>query len=231
MSAFRKKMKSRGGSPSSNTCSAFSVSLRGTKPWINSPTLISSGQGDLDSIMGGGQALGTSTLILEDRWTDFGATLGRNWAAEGLANGQKLIVLDFDDLDDEFDRQLEIQVRLERSDSKSNSKETFRSSLRSSHMSNISHLDSLATPLLVTSLLASPRSSQTFLDSLPLDMNLAKAEKKRQSGQGPQEDLSSPSLSLANLSLTEGNEEEEGEDGEDFEEVSFDDERRLERRG
>mmetsp|Transcript_4826 Transcript_4826/g.9689 ORF Transcript_4826/g.9689 Transcript_4826/m.9689 type:complete len:431 (-) Transcript_4826:28-1320(-) len=103
MSSFRKKTKSK--SKSSSSTSSNPISLHGTKPWINSTTLISTGHRDLDAILGGGQVLGTSALVLVDRWSDFGSTLGRYWAAEGLANGQQVVVVDFDELFDDQDRQ------------------------------------------------------------------------------------------------------------------------------
>ncbi|GMI32415.1 hypothetical protein TrRE_jg4315 [Triparma retinervis] len=157
---------------------APAVSLRGTKPWINSTTLISSGQRDLDSILGGGQVLGTSTIVLEDRWTDFGSTLGRYWAAEGISNGQQLIVVDFEDMYDEEDRQ---------------------------------------------------NCAKGFLSSLPLDMNFAKKERREQQQQQQQQQqldaessssaVQQPSLSLAEISLAEGNEDDEEDD---FEEEKVD---------
>ncbi|GMI11243.1 hypothetical protein TrVE_jg2966 [Triparma verrucosa] len=73
----------------------------GTKSWVNSSTLISTGNRDLDSIIGGGQALQTSILLEEDRFSDYGQTFGRYWCAEGLSNGHHLIVVDFNDLENE----------------------------------------------------------------------------------------------------------------------------------
>ena len=167
MSAFRKKTKVKvKGKEAAPSSSVPAVSLRGTRPWINSTTLISSGQRDLDSILGGGQVLGTSTLVLEDRWTDFGSTLGRYWAAEGISNSQQVVVVDFDDLYDDEDRQ---------------------------------------------------NCAKSFLSSLPLDMNLAKKERREQ------QDVGAPSHSqpaFAEMSLAEGNEDEERED--DFDEENVD---------
>ena len=56
---------------------------KGTKPWIGGITLTSTGLRDLDSIVGGGQPLGTAILLEEDRWTqDLALAIARYWAAE-----------------------------------------------------------------------------------------------------------------------------------------------------
>jgi hypothetical protein len=56
---------------------------KGTKPWIGGITLTSTGLRDLDSIVGGGQPLGTAILLEEDRWTqDLALALARYWSAE-----------------------------------------------------------------------------------------------------------------------------------------------------
>ena len=56
---------------------------KGTKPWIGGITLTSTGLRDLDSIVGGGQPLGTAMLVEEDRWTqDLALALARYWSAE-----------------------------------------------------------------------------------------------------------------------------------------------------
>ena len=109
------------------------------------------------------------------RWTDFGSTLGRYWAAEGISNGQQLVVVDFEDMYDEEDRQ---------------------------------------------------NCAKGFLSSLPLDMNFAKKERREQQQQQQQQQqldaessssaVQQPSLSLAEISLAEGNEDDEEDD---FEEV------------
>lgn len=129
MSGFRKKAKSKSkSSVASSSLGTSSLQLRGTKPWINSSTLVSTGQRDLDVILGGGQTLGTSLLVLEDRFSDYGSTICRYWAAEGVSNGQQVILVDFDDVDDDGD----------------------------------------------------DYNFEAFVKSLPLDMNLQRAEKKRE---------------------------------------------------
>lgn len=61
-----------------------SYRLRGVKPWQGGSYLTSVGLNDLDSILGGGQVLGTSILLEEDRlWTrDLAITLVKYWCAE-----------------------------------------------------------------------------------------------------------------------------------------------------
>jgi hypothetical protein len=70
-------------STESNQRSSVLSRLPGTKPWTNGITLTSVGVRDVDSILGGGQPLGTCILVEEDRWTlDFGLSLVRYWCAE-----------------------------------------------------------------------------------------------------------------------------------------------------
>lgn len=58
--------------------------LQGVKPWQGGSYLTSVGLNDLDSILGGGQVLGTSIVLEEDRlWTrDLAITLVKYWCAE-----------------------------------------------------------------------------------------------------------------------------------------------------
>lgn len=57
---------------------------RGVKPWQGGTYLTSVGLSDLDTILGGGQLLGSSILLEEDRlWTrDLALTLVKYWCAE-----------------------------------------------------------------------------------------------------------------------------------------------------
>jgi len=74
----------------------------GTKPWIGGITLTSTGLRDLDSIIGGGQPLGTAILIEEDRWTqDLALGLIRYWSAEAVSQEQNLsLIATAADIDD-----------------------------------------------------------------------------------------------------------------------------------
>ena len=57
---------------------------RGVKPWQGGTYLTSVGLSDLDNILGGGQLLGSTILLEEDRlWTrDLAFTLMKYWCAE-----------------------------------------------------------------------------------------------------------------------------------------------------
>ena len=86
-SSFRRSGKAK-TEPSASSRSPFGSSQAvferiGTKPWIGGLTLTSSGLRELDAILGGGQPLGTSIMIEEDRWTqDLALALARYWSAE-----------------------------------------------------------------------------------------------------------------------------------------------------
>lgn len=76
----------------STTVSSFRPP-RGVKPWQGGTYLTSVGLNDLDSILGGGQLLGSSILLEEDRlWTrDLALTLVRYWCAEAISQEQHLV--------------------------------------------------------------------------------------------------------------------------------------------
>jgi len=67
---------------------------RGTKPWTGGAHLTSSGLREFDSILGGGQPIGTCLLVQEDRYTDLCHVLVRYWAAEALAQKQYLLLVE-----------------------------------------------------------------------------------------------------------------------------------------
>jgi len=119
-SAFRRKRASASGlsslpeSPSSSSSSSSSSRNtnttyrttssassfrppRGVKPWQGGTYLTSVGLNDLDTILGGGQLLGSSILLEEDRlWTrDLALTLVKYWCAEAISQGQHLVVPTF----------------------------------------------------------------------------------------------------------------------------------------
>jgi hypothetical protein len=72
-STFRRKAK---------RTDAFGI-LKGTKLWTGGVSISSSGNRELDVILGGGQPIGTSILIEEDRWSqDLILCLVKNWCAE-----------------------------------------------------------------------------------------------------------------------------------------------------
>jgi len=70
---------------------------RGVKPWQGGTYLTSTGLNDFDSILGGGQLLGSSILLEEDRlWTrDLALTLVKYWCAEAISQDQQLVIPTF----------------------------------------------------------------------------------------------------------------------------------------
>lgn len=57
--------------------------MKGVKPWHGGTYLTSVGLNDLDTILGGGQPLGTCILVEEDRWMeDLALSLVKYWCAE-----------------------------------------------------------------------------------------------------------------------------------------------------
>ena len=85
-SAFRRAgAKSTAGPAGSTTTkkSPLLGLLQGVKPWAGGIHLTSVGLNDLDTILGGGQPLGTCILLREDRWTkDLALSLVKYWCAE-----------------------------------------------------------------------------------------------------------------------------------------------------
>jgi len=67
--------------------------IRGTKPWINNQVLVSSGHRELDGLIGGGHALGTSLLIELDTFSGYGDTLFGYSVAESLSAGFTTLLL------------------------------------------------------------------------------------------------------------------------------------------
>ena len=59
------------------------LGAKGIKPWTGGIHLTSTGLNDLDSILGGGQPLGTCFLLQQDRWNrDLALALVKYWCAE-----------------------------------------------------------------------------------------------------------------------------------------------------
>ncbi|KAL9182628.1 hypothetical protein ACHAXT_013280 [Thalassiosira profunda] len=79
---------------------AASAVLPGTRPWTGGLALTSTGVREVDALLfssggdgGGGQPLQTSTLLEEDRLSDdLARSLSRYWCAEGVAQGQMLLL-------------------------------------------------------------------------------------------------------------------------------------------
>ena len=66
----------------------------GLKPWINTGLgIISSGNKQLDDIMGGGFALGTLILLESDSYSTYGEDLLRYGVAEGVSHGHACLCI------------------------------------------------------------------------------------------------------------------------------------------
>ena len=96
--SFRKRNVGLSG-PSSQVAKAESERLTSSTPGVRPSSLdgrptTSTGTSSLDDLLGhSGQALGTSVLIEEDGTTEFGTTLLRYFAAEGIVQGQKVHIV------------------------------------------------------------------------------------------------------------------------------------------
>lgn len=75
------------------------LSLPGTRPTAAHGPVVSAGLPTLDAVFV--LPLRTSVLLEVDRFSDFGITLARYYAVEGVANGQAVAVYDFGDGDGE----------------------------------------------------------------------------------------------------------------------------------
>lgn len=74
------------------------ATAKGVKPWAGGIHLTSTGLNDLDNLLGGGQPLGTSILLKEDRWTrDLALSLLKYWCAEAISQEQHLLIPHYED--------------------------------------------------------------------------------------------------------------------------------------
>jgi elongator complex protein 4 len=71
----------------SSKAGVASVRVHGTKPWINGQHLVSTGHKELDVLLGGGHALGTSLVMELDDFSNYGETLFSYGIAESLSAG------------------------------------------------------------------------------------------------------------------------------------------------
>jgi elongator complex protein 4 len=73
-------------------------SIPGVKPWLNCGLgIISSGNRELDDLIGGGVPLGTITFIATDVISNYGQTFLSYFIAEGISVGHSVLVLTFED--------------------------------------------------------------------------------------------------------------------------------------
>jgi hypothetical protein len=86
MSSFKK-------APKSNTSKVSSGRMQGVKPWINGQNLVSGGNKELDDIIGGGYALGSTCILHEDVYSNYGQTILHYSIAEALSQGHKTLII------------------------------------------------------------------------------------------------------------------------------------------
>lgn len=84
--SFKKAAKS---TPSKNV----PARMQGVKPWINGQYLVSSGHKELDEILGGGIALGSTCILHEDKYSNYAETLVHYSVAESISQGHKTLII------------------------------------------------------------------------------------------------------------------------------------------
>ena len=73
-------------------------SIAGVKPWLNCGLgIVSSGNRELDELIGGGVALGTLTLLATDVISNYGQTFLSYFVVEGVSVGHSVLILTFED--------------------------------------------------------------------------------------------------------------------------------------
>lgn len=95
--SFRRFTTASNANVKNLSCHNSILHRTGTKPWIDGLTLTSTGLKELDGICGGGQTLGTSIVIEEDRWTqDLTLALAKYWVAEAISQKQRTLFVSTD---------------------------------------------------------------------------------------------------------------------------------------
>lgn len=99
--SFRKgPTKSVSSSSSSSDAAPDSKRVFGVKPWLNCGLgLVSSGNRQLDEIIGGGIALGTVTMMSVDTFSNYGDTLVSYSIAESVGIGHETLLIATDELE------------------------------------------------------------------------------------------------------------------------------------
>lgn len=73
-------------------------SISGVKPWLNCNLgIVSSGNRELDELIGGGVPLGTITLFATDTISNYGQTFLSYFITEGISIGHSVLILTFDE--------------------------------------------------------------------------------------------------------------------------------------
>ena len=68
----------------------------GVKPATNGLYTVSTGNSSLDSVIGGGIAIGSITMLYEDSMSAFYSHFQKTYLAEGIVRKQKCLVVDND---------------------------------------------------------------------------------------------------------------------------------------
>lgn len=110
MSSFKRAVKA----PTDGSTAAFGQNsslpdsfdsnfvVTGVKPWVNTGLgIVSSGNKQLDELIGGGSALGTVTLIESDGFSNYGETLALYALAESISHKHPVLILSEDKHDSE----------------------------------------------------------------------------------------------------------------------------------
>jgi predicted ATP-dependent serine protease len=111
MSSFKKTFKPSAGSSDKNN-SVVSSSLAsnqtletvvtGVKPWVNTGLgIVSTGNKQLDDLVGGGQVLGTAVLLETDSFSTYGENLVLYGLAEGVSHQNSVLIISEDTLEAE----------------------------------------------------------------------------------------------------------------------------------
>ena len=88
-SSFRRVTKKKGSG---------AASLPGVKPWMGGRRLVSSGLPALDRILGGGLVLGSSYLLEEDQYTQYGRDVFKYVVQSGILSHQPCFVFVSDEV-------------------------------------------------------------------------------------------------------------------------------------
>ena len=79
--------------PKSASAKGVPGRMPGVKPWINGQNLVSSGNKELDDILGGGYALGSTCILHEDVYSNYAETLMHYSIAEAVSQGHKTLII------------------------------------------------------------------------------------------------------------------------------------------
>jgi len=78
------------------------VTITGVKPWVNTGLgIVSSGNKQLDELIGGGCALGTLTFVESDSFSNYGETLALYSLAESISHKHAVLLVSEDSVESE----------------------------------------------------------------------------------------------------------------------------------